>query len=163
MTRLDTPWGWATMVKETKGREKSMPPVVCAVRAPMSREVVQAAVLFCLDRGADLRLVGVVEDKLSDSTRATGGERVRRYKHTRQELDRAAKTARAAGVVATTTMRAGDVMGEALREADAVDASDVFFVRTRGRIRATLTRRPPIEMEHVMRIPSSEDELATAA
>lgn len=151
------------MVKATKGMEKTMPPVVCAVHAPMSREVVQAAVLFCLDRGADLRLVGVVEDKLSDSTRATGGERVRRYKHTRQELDRAAETARAAGVVGTTTMRAGDAIEEALREAEAIEASDVFFVRTRGRIRAALTRRPPIEMNHVTRIPPSEKELATAA
>jgi hypothetical protein len=83
--------------------ETSMAPVVCAVRAPMSHGLVQSAVLFCLGRGADLRLVGIVEDKLSDSTRATGGERVRRYKHTRQELVRAVETARAAGVVATRT------------------------------------------------------------
>jgi hypothetical protein len=140
-----------------------MPPIVCAVHAPMSHEVVQAAVLFCLDRGADLRLVGVVEDKHSDSTRATGGERVRRYRHTRQELDRAVATARAAGVVATTTVRAGDAIEETLREADAIDASDVFFVRTRGRIRAALTGRPSIEINHVTRIPPSENELAKAA
>src|SRR5688500_14237647 len=93
--------------KKPSGREISMAPVVCAVPAPKSREVVQAAVVFCLDRSADLRLVGSVEDKLSDSTRATGGERVRRYKHTRQELDRAVETARVAGVVASMTMRAG--------------------------------------------------------
>jgi hypothetical protein len=129
----------------------------------MSREVVQAAVLLCLDRGADLRLVGVVEDKLSDSTRGTGGERVRRYKRTRQELDWAAETARTAGVVATTTVRAGNVTMEALREADAIDASDVFFVHPRGRIRAALARKPRIHMEHVKRLPSSMHELATAA
>jgi Universal stress protein family len=140
-----------------------MAPVVCAVPAPKSREVVQAAVVFCLDRGADLRLVGIVEDKLSDSTRASGGERVRRYKHTRQELDRAVETARAAGVVASMTMRAGDAIEEALREADAIDASDVFFVRPRGRIRAALTRKPRIHMEHVKRLPSSVQELAKAA
>ena len=140
-----------------------MSPVVCAVRAPMSREVVQAAVLACLDRGADLRLVGVVEDKLGDSTRASGGERVRRYKHVRQELDQAAERAPAAGVVATTTMRAGDLAREALREAEAVDASDVFFARTRGRVRAALARKPRIEMERVTRIPSSGEELPKAA
>jgi nucleotide-binding universal stress UspA family protein len=140
-----------------------MPPVVCAVRAPMSRELVQAAVLSCLDRSADLRLVGVVEDKLSDSTRATGGERVTRYKHTRQELDQAAKTAQAAGVAVTTTVRAGDLTREALREAETVNASDLFFAHTRGRIRAALTRKPPIEIKHVMRNPSVVEELATAA
>jgi hypothetical protein len=138
-------------------------PVVCAVAAPMSHEIVQAAMLFCLDRGAKLRLVGIVEDKLWDSTRATGGERVRRYKHTRLELDQALETARAAGVVATTTVRAGDVVREALREAEAVDASDVFFACTRGRIRTALTRKPSLELEHVTRIPPSENELARAA
>jgi hypothetical protein len=138
-------------------------PVVCAVGAPMSHEVVQAAMLFCLDRGAKLRLVGIVEDKLWDSTRATVGERVRRYKHTRLELDQAVETARAAGVVATTTVRAGDVVREALREAEAVDASDVFFARTRGRIRTALTKKPALELEHVTRIPPSEKEFARAA
>jgi hypothetical protein len=120
-------------------------------------------VLFCLDRGADLRLVGVVEDKLSDSTRATGGERMRRYKHARQELDRAAETARAAGVVAITTVRAGDAVEEALREAGRSTRATCSSSARGIEIRAALTRRPPIEMNHVTRIPPSEKELAAAA
>jgi hypothetical protein len=137
--------------------------VVCGVRAPMSRELVQAAVLSCLDRGADLRLVGVVEDKLSDSTRGTSGERVRRYKHMKQELDQAAEIAQAAGVVATTMVRAGDAFEETLREAEAVDASDVFFERRRNRIWAGFTWRPAREINHVTRIPRTEVDLAKAA
>jgi hypothetical protein len=43
-----SPWS-----QEPSGRENSIAPVVCAVRVPMSREIVQAAVLFCLNRGAD--------------------------------------------------------------------------------------------------------------
>ena len=144
-----------------------MAPVVCAVSAPMSREVVQAAVLFCLDRGADLRLVGVVEGKLTNSSRATGGERVGRYKHTRQELDRAAETARAAGVVATTTIRAGDLAEEAVREAEAVDASDLFRTHSgsrSGRLDEEAARRNGTrDSHHVVRRKAGESGLEARA
>src|SRR5688500_13073042 len=108
-----------------------MSDVLCAVDESGSGEAVHAAIDFCVDHIADLKLVGIVEDKLTDSTRATGGERVRRYKMVSLGLARAAEAARRAGVQATTTVRAGNAMEELVREADAVDSGELFFIRTR--------------------------------
>jgi nucleotide-binding universal stress UspA family protein len=128
-----------------------------------SREAVRAAIDFCREHGADLRLVGVVEDKLTDSTRSGAGERARRYKAVGLALKQAAETAAATGVVATTAVRVGDPTRELLREAEAVGSGDLFFVRARGRIRATLSRKPRSELAHVSLASFMAAELAKAA
>ncbi len=140
-----------------------MASVVCAVDEAGSAEAVRAAVDFCVEHAADLRLVGIVEDKLTDSTRATGGERVRRYTFVTHGLVRAIEAARAAGVSTTTTVRLGDVTEELLREAKAVGSGELFFVRTRGRIAAALTRKPRRELAHISLGASTVAELAKAA
>ncbi len=140
-----------------------MPCVVCAVDESGSEEAVRAAIDFCLEHAADQRLVGIVEDKLTDSTRATGGERVRRNKMVKLGLQRAAEAARTAGVLATTTIRAGNVMKELLAEADAVRSGDLFFVRTRGRLGAALARKPRRNVAHRSLGASTVAELAKAA
>ena len=137
--------------------------VVCAVDESGSEEAVSAAIDVCLEHDADLRLVGVVEDKFTDSTRATSGERVRRNKTVKLGLRRAAEAARQAGVFATTTIRAGNPMKELLAEADAVGSGELFFVRTRGRIGAALARKPQRELAHVSLGTSTVAELAKAA
>jgi hypothetical protein len=137
--------------------------VVCAVNEAGSAEAVRAAVDFCSEHDVDLRLVGIVEDRLTDSTRATGGERVRRYKLVSLGLDRAAEAAREAGVWATTTVRVGNPLDELVREAEAVGSGELFFVRTRGRIGAALARKPRRELAHVSVGASTVAELAKAA
>ena len=137
--------------------------VVCAVDESGSEEAVQAAIGVCLEHGAELRLVGIVEDRLTDSTRATGGERVRRNKTVKLGLQRAAEVASNAGVLATTTIRAGDVMKELLAEADAVGSGELVFVRTRGRIGAALRRKPRRELARVSMDASTVAALAKAA
>ncbi len=140
-----------------------MASVVCAVDEAGSAEAVRAAVDFCLEHAADLRFVGIVEDKITDSTRATGGERVRRYKIVSLELDRAVEAAREAGVLATTTVRVGKPMEELLRQATAVGSGELFFVRRRGRIGAARARKPRRELAHVSLAASTAAELAKAA
>jgi hypothetical protein len=144
-------------------KESQMSYVLCAVDESGSEEAVRAAIDFCLDRIADLKLVGIVEDKLSDSTRAAAGERVRRYKSVSLGLDRAAEAARRAGVTATTTVRAGNAIDELVREADAVGSGELFFIRTRSRIGAALARKPRRELAHVSLGASTVAELAKAA
>ena len=139
-----------------------MPCVVCVVDESGTEEAVRAAIDFCLEHVADLRLVGIVEDKLTDSNRA-GGERVRRNKTVKLRLHRAVEAARSANVPATTTIRAGNVMKELLTEADAVGSGELFFVRTRGRIQAALTSKPRSEAAHVSLGASNVRELARAA
>jgi hypothetical protein len=78
-------------------------------------------------------------------------------------LERAAEAARQAGVHATTTIRAGNVMKELLAEAGAVGSGELFFVRTRGRIRAALTGKAPREVAHVSLAASTVKEFAKAA
>jgi hypothetical protein len=143
-------------------KESQMSYVLCAVDESGSEEAVRAAIDFCLDRIADLKLVGIVEDKLSDSTRAAAGERVRRYKSVSLGLDRAAEAARRAGVTATT-VRAGNAIDELVREADAVGSGELFFIRTRSRIGAALARKPRRELAHVSLGASTVAELAKAA
>jgi hypothetical protein len=67
----------------------------------------------------------------------------------RFELDRAAKAARAAGITTTTKLRAGSAVHELLRDVIAMGSAEVFYVRTRGAIRAALTRQPRREVIHV--------------
>jgi hypothetical protein len=140
-----------------------MPRVVCAVDESGSEEAVTAAIRFCLEHGADLRLVGVVEDKFTDSTLTTGGDRDRRTMMVTRRLHRAAEAARAAGVLATATVRAGNVTKEVLGEAHAVGSDELFFVRTRGWFGAALARRPRRELAHVSLGASRVGELAKAA
>ena len=140
-----------------------MATVVCAVDGREGAEAVDEAVDFCLEHGMDLRLVGVVEDKLSDSSRGTAGERLRRRNAVDARLIRAARLARAAGVPFTMTVRLGRVEEEVLAEADAVGSGELFFVRTRGRIRAAVTGAPRREGVHVSMGESIVRELAAAA
>jgi hypothetical protein len=136
---------------------------VCGVDERGSEEAVRAAIDFCLEHDAELRLVGIVKDKLTDSTRSTAGERIRRYKTVKLHLDVAAHAARRAGVATTTTVRAGDLLKGLLAEAEAVDSGELFFVRSRGRIRAALSRKPRTETAHLSFGASTVAELAKAA
>jgi hypothetical protein len=140
-----------------------MATVVCAVDDTEDAEAVEAAVDFCLEHGTDLRFVGIVRDKFTDSSRGTAGERVRRRKAVITGLERAADVARAAGVPFTTTVRLGRVEKELLAEADAVGSGELFFVRTRSRIRAALTGTPRREDVHISMGESMVRQLAEAA
>jgi hypothetical protein len=139
-----------------------MPTVLCAIDESGSPEAVRAAVDYCREHEADLRLVGVVQDKLGDSSRATAGERVRRSITVRLELERAAEAARAAGVSASTTFRAGNALREVLREVVAMGSAEVFYVRTRSAIRAALTRQPSREVVH-RSVGTPNEQIAVAA
>ena len=137
--------------------------VLCGIDESGSREAVRAAVEYCLDNRAELKLVGVVMDKLSDSTRSTAGERVRRSKTVRHELDRAVESAQAAGVTASTVLRAGDPVRELSREAHATAPAAVFYVRSRGPIRWAFTRQPRMEVVHMPAATPTKRPLGAAA
>jgi hypothetical protein len=137
--------------------------VLCGIDESGSPEAVRAAVDYCRERQADLRLVGLIRHKLSDSTRGTAGERVRSSKTVSLELNRAAEAARAAGVPVSMILRAGNPMLALLREAAATDSGDVFYVRSRGLIRAALTRQPRRELMHLSSTTPTTRRLAAAA
>ena len=140
-----------------------MATVVCAIDDRGGAEAVDAAVSFCLENGADLRLVGVVKGRFSDSGRGTAGERVRRRKAVQTALERAVEVARAAEVPFTTTVRLGRFEDELLAEADAFQSGELFFVRRRGWIQAALTGAPRREVVHISVGESTVRELAAAA
>jgi hypothetical protein len=142
-------------------KESQMHSVLCGIDESGSPEAVGAAIEYCRENGAELRLVGIVKDKFSGPTHGGAGERIRRYKTVKFELDRAAESARAAGVTALTTVRVGEAIRELLREADAIGSTELFYVRTRGQIRAAFTRQPRREM--VVQVRAATGELATAA
>jgi Universal stress protein family len=140
-----------------------MATVVCAVDDREGTEAVDAAVDFCLEHGTDLRLVGIVKNKFTDSSRGTAGERVRRRKAVTAALERATEVARAAGVPFTITVRVGRDDRELLAEAEAVGSGELFFVRTRSRIRVAITGAPRREPVHVSMGESIVRQLAAAA
>jgi hypothetical protein len=137
--------------------------VLCGIDESGSPEAVRAAVDCCREHQADLRLVGLVQEKLSDSTRGTAGERVRRSKTVSLELNRAAEAARAAGVPVSMILRAGNPVLELLREAASTGSREVFYVSSRGPIRAALTRRPRRELMHLSATIPTTGRLAAAA
>jgi hypothetical protein len=150
------------MQKATK--ESQMHSVLCGIDESGSHEAVGAAIDYCRENGAKLRLIGIVTDKFNDPTHGGAGERVRRYKTVKIELERAAAAARTAGVTVTTAVRAGDAVRELLREADATGSTELFYVRSRGPIRAAFTRQPRREVVvHVAAGTANVGELATAA
>jgi hypothetical protein len=141
-----------------------MATVVCEIDETGSPGVVRAALAYCREHEADLRLVGVVQDRIGDSTRGTAGERIRRSMVVRFELERAAQAARAADVPATMTLRAGqNAVHELLREVVEIGSAEVFYVRTRGAIRAALSRRPRQEVVHVSVGTPIDEPIAVAA
>jgi Universal stress protein family len=140
-----------------------MATVVCAVDDTEGPEAVDAAMDFCLEHETELRLVGVVRDKFTDSTRGTAGDRVRRRKAVTAALERATNAARASGVPFTITVRVGRVERELLAEAEAVGSGELFFVRTRSRLRAAVTGAPRREAVHVSLGESIVRQLAAAA
>ena len=82
----------------------------------------------------------------------------------KSELERAAESARTAGVTVTTAIRAGEAICELLREADATGSTELFYVRSRGPIRAAFTRQPRRELVVQVRAATANvGELATAA
>jgi hypothetical protein len=137
--------------------------VLCGIDESGSHEAVRAAVNYCRENRADLRLIGFVKDKLSDTTTVIAGERIRRSKTVRLELDRAAEAARAAGVAVSTTLRAGNPVPGLLREAAATDSGEIFYVSSRGLIRAALTRQPRRELMHLSVTTPTHGQLAAAA
>jgi nucleotide-binding universal stress UspA family protein len=137
--------------------------VLCGIDDSGSHEAVRAAVTYCRENRTDLRPIGFVKDKLSDTTTVIAGERVRRSTTVRLELDRAAEAARAAGVTVSTTLRAGNPVPELLREAAATGSGEVFYVSARGLIRAGLTRQPRRELMHLSATTSTNGQLAAAA
>jgi nucleotide-binding universal stress UspA family protein len=137
--------------------------VLCGIDESGSHEAVRAAVNYCRETAADLRLIGFVKEKLSDTTTDGAGERVRRSKTVRLELDRAAEAARVAGVTVSTTLRAGNPVPELLREAAAVGSGDVFYVSSRGLIRAAFTHQPRKEVVHLSAATPRDGKLAAAA
>lgn len=118
--------------------------VLCAVDgSPAGHQAIDAAVAFCRQHDADLKLVGVVKPSFFDPPQPSGGgELVRRYNQVQYELARGAAIAREAGLAPEITLRSGNLAKELLREADATLAEEVFLARRRSRIWAALTRRP---------------------
>jgi hypothetical protein len=137
--------------------------VLCGIDESGSHEAVRAAVNYCRENRADLRLIGLVKGKLSDTTTVLAGERIRRSKTVRLELDRAADAARAAGVTVSTTLRAGNPVPGLLREAAATGSGEIFYVSSRGLIRAALTRRPRREVVRTSVGTPTHQKLAAAA
>jgi hypothetical protein len=137
--------------------------VVCGIDESGSHEAVTAAINYCRENRTSLRLVGIVRDKLSDTTTVIAGERIRRSKTVRLELNRAAEAARAAGVPVSMILRAGNPVPELVREAVAAGSGEVFYVSSRGRIRAALTRQPRRELMHLSESTPSNGQLAAAA
>jgi hypothetical protein len=137
--------------------------VLCGIDESGSREAIRAAVNYCRENRADLRLIGFVKDKLSDTTTVIAGERIRRSKTVRLELDRAAEAARAAGVAVSTTLRAGNPVPGLLREAAATGSGEIFYVSSRGLIRAALTRQPRRELMLLSVTTPTHGQLAAAA
>ena len=115
--------------------------VLCAVDGSgAARDAVQAAIAFCREHDADLKLVGIVKETLLDfPPQPAYGERVRRYNQVQYELVRAAELARDAGLSPEMTIRSGKLAKELLAEADAILAEEAFLARSRGRIWAALT------------------------
>jgi hypothetical protein len=136
--------------------------VVCGIDESGSREAVTAAINSCRENRTSLRLVGIVKNKPSDSTRGMAGERVRRSKTVSLELNRAAEEARAAGVPVSMILRAGSPVPELVREAVATGSSEVFYVSSRGLIRAALTGQPRRKLVHLSGT-STNGQLAAAA
>jgi hypothetical protein len=137
--------------------------VLCGIDESGSDQAVRAAVDYCRENQVGLRLIGFVRDKPSDTTTVLAGERVRRSKTVRLELDRAAETARTASVPVTTTLRAGNLEPELLQEAAATGTGEIFYVSSRGLIRATLTRQPRRELVHLSTNAPTNTQLAAAA
>jgi universal stress protein family protein len=137
--------------------------VVCGIDESRSHEAVTAAINYCRENRTSLRLVGIVRDKLSDTTTVIAGERIRRSKTVRLELNRAAEAARAAGVPVSMILRAGNPMPALVREAAATGSGEVFYVSSRGLIRAALTRQPRRELMHLSESTTSNEQLAAAA
>ncbi|HEX5469595.1 MAG TPA: hypothetical protein VFW80_11175 [Gaiellaceae bacterium] len=138
--------------------------VLCGIDESGSPEAVSAAINYCRQNHADLRLIGFVKEKLSDTTTVIAGERVRRSKTVRLELNRAADAARAAGVTVSTSVRAGnDMRGQLLRAAEANGSAEVFYVRTRGPIQAAFTHEPRREVVGTSVGTPTDHELAAAA
>jgi len=137
--------------------------VLCGIDESGSHEAVIAAIDYCRENGTSLRLVGIVRDRLGDSTRGTAGERARRSKAVALELNRAAEAARAAGVPVSMILRADNPMLALLREAAETDSGDVFYVRSRGLIRAAVTRQPRRELMHLSSTTPATRQLAAAA
>jgi universal stress protein family protein len=148
---------------QRKGEEQVKPFVLCGIDESGSPEAVRAAIDSSRKRGADLRLVGIVRERFSDSTRSLAGERVRRHKQVKLALERAAETARTAGLSVVTTIRGGDPARELAQEADAIGSGELFYVRSRGPIRAILSRRPRRELVHIAAATPSFVELSKAA
>ncbi len=125
--------------------------VLCAVDgAPAAREAVRAAIAFCREHDADLKLVGVVKESLFDfPPQPSYGERVRRYNQVQYELVHAAEAAREAGLSFEMTIRSGNLAKELAREADATLAEEAFLARRSGRIRAALTGHPRVTVVQV--------------
>jgi nucleotide-binding universal stress UspA family protein len=137
--------------------------VLCGIDESGSHQAVRAAVDYCRENRVGLRLIGFVTDRPGDTTTVLAGERVRRSKTVRLELDRAAEAARAAGVTVSTTLRAGNPVPELLREAAATGSGEVFYASSRGLIRAALTRRPRREVVHLSTATPTDGQLAAAA
>jgi nucleotide-binding universal stress UspA family protein len=148
---------------ETQGKGSQMRSVVCGIDESGSHEAVTAAVNHCRENRTSLRLVGIVRDKLSDTTTVIAGERIRRSKTVRLELNRAAEAARAAGVPVSMILRAGNPVPELIREAAATGSGEVFYVGSRGLIRAALTRQPRRELMHLSESTPTNEQLAAAA
>ena len=137
-----------------------MAQVVCAVdESKAATAAVTAAIDFCRNHDADLRLLGIVKPVFG-VTQPAYGEQVRRFRQVEFALVQAARAAREAGFKPAIAIRGGDPARELVREADAVGAGELFLGRTRGLIAATVTRRPRLDVLRVSRAPAGRREAA---
>ena len=123
--------------------------ILCEVDgSPASSEVVRAAIAYCAEHGAELDLVGVINEGAFDPPQPAVGERIRRFRSVEYQLAQAMRAAQEAAVpLVEVAYRVGDPTEEALREARATGAARVFLGRAHTRLAALLFRHPRIEVE----------------
>jgi hypothetical protein len=125
-----------------------MPPVLCLVDGPASREAVGAAVEFCRKHGSELELLGVVKDKRG---RLRRGVKVRaaQFHAVRLELQRMEAAALGASEPVRVAIRVGDPIVELLREAADIAAVELFLFQTQSGLRAAVGGGSRGELVHV--------------
>jgi nucleotide-binding universal stress UspA family protein len=124
--------------------------VLCEVDdSRAAREAVDAAIAFCREHDAVLRLVGVVKDSFFDPPQPSYGERTRRYRYVERALVEAAEAARAAGLRPEVTLRAGKPVDELIGEAETFSAEEIFVGHVLGPVRSALAGKPRVEVTDV--------------
>jgi hypothetical protein len=112
--------------------------VLCALDAsPAALAAAESAIAFCVEHGAELELLSVVDRGRQRAAQASA------------RLEEARGLAEAAGLAPRTETRSGLLLREMQRRALESKAQILFFARTRRKWWATLTGRPRVEIKQI--------------